>query len=682
MIDKTLVSTVLEHGIDIPEKTAVILKNDVVSYGELRKRILNMAALLSARGVKAGDRVMMSAPSKSEYIAALLATQYLSAIAVPIDKTAKPENAENIFEATEAVLYLTDNIKGLSPEVPVMSLKELYAQAETHEDFSAGVPEYVFPEDGDIAELLFTSGTTGKPKGAMLSYKGINSIIEHTWNGIGMRRDDIVLNPLPLNHSFGMRVLRSILNGGATVVLQNGFSFAKEIENNINNHNCTAMVCVPASMEVIYRQMQDRLPGILGKLRYIELGAGSLSYDMKKRLLKEIPHTELHNTWGSTETGGALFLNVSKYPEKLTSIGRNLNDIDIKVLDPDGKEISATDVNSAGRMVLRGDMQMAGYWHREEETAKTLCDGWLYTNDLVYRDKDGFVYMLGRADDIINVGGEKVSPIEVENIAQEYKDVRECACIGVDDPDGIMGKVPILYVVKENQQFSEGDFAKFLAGRMERYKLPHRYYYIQELPRNQMQKLDRKALYRLYDEAGDMQLINPVIQNMMARRSVRKFTGQPIPAPVLDTILSTAYHAPSGHNMQTWRFTVLNNAKGIDKLKLTVQQVAKEKQIKNFYGFENPTVLVLISNDLRNDNGIQDSACAAENIMLAACSFGIGSVWLNHLKKICDEPSIRELLRSYQIPDNHNVWAMIALGYPQEEGKLLAKKKNVIHYVE
>ena len=474
MENTTFVSAVLRNGELFPTKPALIFKKETVSYGELGMRVKNFASILAQKEIHSQDRVMISALSKPEYITALLAVQFLSATAVPIDKTAKPENVNAIFKSSQAALYLTDRTANLDGALPLLSLKDTYARSG-NENFSESTLSCRESDGEAIAEILFTSGTTGVPKGVMLSNRAISSIIMHTWSGIGMREDDIILNALPLNHSFGMRVLRSALNGGATVVLQNGFSFAKEIETNINEHHCTGMICVPASMEVIYRQMREKLPEILGKLRYIEFGAGSLSYDMKKKLLREIPQTEIHNTWGSTETGGALFLNVTKYPEKLTSIGRCADDIEIRILKEDGNEATAADIDTAGRMVLKGDMHMSGYWNNPDETSKALQSGWIYTNDLVYRDEDGFIYMLGRADDIINVGGEKVSPLEVENIAQEYEDVRECACIGVKDPKGIMGQVPILYIVKEKEAFSEVNFSRFLAEKMERYKLPQKY---------------------------------------------------------------------------------------------------------------------------------------------------------------------------------------------------------------
>lgn len=673
-MDRTLVEAVMRYGIETPDKKAVCFRKDIVTYGELTNKIQRAAAFLHSQNVVKGSRVLLTAVSKPEYVVGLLAIQYLGAVAVPIDKNSKKESIRGIIEAVSPALMLSDT-QNMGEEIPMFSLKKL-----ANMDGAVEESEYALPEMDDPLELLFTTGTTGRPKGAILTRRCIYANMHNTWHGIGMEESDVVLIPLPLNHSFGMRVLRSTLYIGATVILQNGFAFAREIEENIDSFHCTALVSVPASMEVILGQMQDKAAEILGRLRYIEIGAGALNGRLRKKLPEMLPNTELHNTWGSTESGGAVFLNVSRHQDKIGSIGKPLEHIAIKVLDAENHEMENTDASNAGRMALKGDMQMAGYWDMPEQTADAIQDGWLVTNDLVYLDDDGYVYMLGRADDIINVGGEKVSPVEVENVASEYDGIKECACIGVKDTEGVLGQIPILYLVPF-PTYDEGELVHFLTERLEKYKLPQKYVFIDELPRNRMKKLDRKALYRRWDEIGDTNLINPVIQNILSRRSIRRFTDQEIPQAILDMIVKAGIYAPSGHNLQTWRFTVIKAQDKISELKEVTRKAATGKKVL-FYGFENPKYLVLVSNDRRNPDGIQDASCAAQNIMLAAHSYGVSSVWLNPLMTICDEREIRAELKSFGIPDKHIVWAMIALGYSSEEGNMLAKKTDVIRVVE
>lgn len=681
-MNQTIVEAVLEHGIQTPEKLCVAFKANRLTYGEVCERMKAVAGILKNEyAIGKGDKVMLSAVSKVDYVIAYLGIQYLGAVSIPIDKAAKEDNIKDLIDFIQPQLPITDG--RIQPEnTQKKSLREIFEESATTEAIERGTEiSYERREMEEIAEMLFTTGTTGVPKGAMLAYENLLASTLNTWHGVGMESNDVVLIPLPMNHSVGMRVLRCALYIGATVIIQNGFTFAKDLENNINTFQCTALVSVPASIELVYRQMQDKFAEILGILRYIEFGAGSLSCDMKKKLTKLLPNTTIYNTWGSTETGGAIFLNVTERQDKLASLGKPADGIQLKVVDMEGKTIEAKDINTAGRMVLQGKMQMKGYYHLPEENEKTLVDGWLYTNDMVYTDDEGYVYMLGRADDIINVGGEKVSPIEVENIVQEYEKIKECACIGVPDPDGILGQVPILYMVAEKGSVNQEQLTKFLASRMEKYKLPQVYIPVDRLPRNRMQKLNRKALHRLWEEVGEENLMNDVIRMIYSRHSVRDFTEERIPKAYLEMIVKAGIYAPNGHNLQTWRFTVVRNRKKIAKLRNTIDRVAKEQKV-DFYGFRNPDVVILVSNDRRNKNTIQDAACAAENMMLAAHSYGIGSTWINALSSLSDDEEIREFLDELGLPKTHIVWSTLIMGYPAKENTSPARKMDVVVWDE
>ena len=613
---------------------------------------------------------------------------------------------EQICEQTRVRLCLT-NERQRPAQVPFLSLKEIMQDVFEDEsiqslDEKLQKISYKYPNDFEQpSEMLFTSGTTGMPKGVVLSYRAISASMENTSEGNGLKETDVMLLPLPLGHSFGMRVLRACIHMGATIVLQNGFTFARDTQRSIDTFGCTAMAAVPASLGVMELQMKKQLPEILGKLRYIEFGAGSLSPQKKRELMESLPNTEIHNTWGSTETGGAVFLNLAKNPEKYQSIGKPLESVTVRIQNTDGMTVTGYGPEAVGRMQLKGDLEMSGYWKREPETAAALVDGWLVTNDLVYRDEDGFVYMLGRADDMINTGGEKVSPVEVENVASGYEQAAECACVGVADPKGILGEIVVLFVVPKAGQFDEAGMTKFLSERLERFKLHQAYVLLEELPRNRMQKLDRRALKTIWQErkesraeeqspkessassandAGDT-FAQSVISCIKSRHSVRRFEDRPVPQELLDTIIECGIYAPSGKNMQTWRFTVLTDKKQICQWKEIVISRAAEHKVR-VSGFENPAALVLISNDIRNKNGAQDSSCAAENIMLAANAYGLGSVWINALLTMCDDEEIRNQLKQWGIPERHQVWAMIALGYPEGEAKSPKRNLDVVSYVK
>ena len=320
----TLVNRIHELSCLKGEKTAVAFKKESLSYSELFDASLNMALLLKKSGVKQGDAVSFSAVSKPEMVVTYLALQMIGAVSVYLDKNSTAANMYDIYATSDSVLLLTDKpMKEYQEKCNCVSLRKLYGEALAEESFGDKA-EDVLKENGlrldrdpdELSEILFTTGTTGKPKGVMLSYRSVYHILSNTIEGIGVREDDKLLMPLPLNHSFALRVLRAVLYKGATLILQNGFTFAKEVENNIENFGCNTMAAVPASYEVMRSQMQDAFPRVLGGLRYIEFGAGSLSIRQRKELEELIPGVQIYNTWGSSESGGAVFCDVTKVIKK------------------------------------------------------------------------------------------------------------------------------------------------------------------------------------------------------------------------------------------------------------------------------------------------------------------------------------------------------------------------------
>ncbi len=677
----TLVNRIISLAKSQPDRLAAAFKKESLSYRQLCQRMFLFSARLRREGIQKGERVAFCAVSKPEMIVAYLGIQHCGAVAVFLDKNASPASMYAIYKEADAKLLLTDkSVKEYAQSCRVLSLKEMCRDEDDVQIREEGIMK---AEENQLAELLFTTGTTGKPKGVMLTYKAVYNILANTIEGIGIRPDDILLLPLPLNHSFALRVLRAVLYRGASLVLQNGFTFAKEVENNIMRYGCNAMACVPASYQVMRSQMQDNFERVLGKMRYIEFGAGSLSVKERYEITRLLPDTLIYNTWGSSETGGAIFCHVSeevKRQKNVASLGKPLSGkVEVRILDSDGNVMEKSDAAHPGRMIVRGDMQMAGYWNNPSATELTLRDGWLLTGDMAYINEDGYVFMLGRADDLINVGGEKVSPVEVENTASQYDEIRECACVGVKDPNGVLGQVPVLFVVAKSG-FDENEMVRFLSSRLERYKLPAEYIRLESLPRNRMQKIDRSELKMIWDNRDARNLINPVMQNILSRRSIRKFKEQEIPKSILEMILKAGYYAPSGHNMQSWRFTVLTKQTDILKLKEVSDRTARENHV-HFYGFENPTAVVLISNDNRNPDGCQDASCAAENMMLAANSYGIGSVWINVLMTLRQKEPAKSMLDEFGIPGSHTVWASLAFGYPVSDGVFLQKKADVVYYI-
>lgn len=689
---QTLISRLETWAEECPDREAVILKQEVLTYGALQRRVVCAGELLREMGIRPGDRVLFTTLSKPDMPAVYLGIQRAGGVAVFLDKNATAESMTGIYEQTDAALMLTDRpVKGYEEKCRISSLKafcgEVSRRAEEGELQDGG---YQLPDPEAPAEMLFTTGTTGKPKGVVLSYRAVYSITQNMIRGIGMEPSDRLLLPLPLNHSFGLRQLRTYLYIGGTIVLQNGFSFARDLETNIEQHGCTAMCSVPASLELVRGQMQDRFPEIIGKLRYLDIGAGSLSVRQRKDFSKLLPDTRIMNTWGSSETGGALFTDVHMVtetcPEKIAAIGKPGEGIEVRITGRDGREMAHTDEKHPGKLSLKGSMIMSGYWKRDDLNAQVLKDGYLLTNDLVWKDSDDFYYMIGREDDIINVGGEKVSPVEVENAAGLYGPVKECACIGV--PDEVLGQVPALFLAVDDA-YSEAGIRKFLSAKIEKAKMPQKYIVIDALPRNRMKKVDRRAIRTMYGqmqaesaapEGEDSPVENETLRAIMTRRSVRHFTEQPVAEEKLKAVVKAGLQAPVGKNLQTWKFTVLTKKEDIARLKEALPEAAK-KAGTGVYGFFNPAAVILVSNDERNEDGCQSASCASENMLLAAHALGLGGVWLNPLMKLRHESPVEGLLDEWGIPARHIVWSMVCIGYPGEQPSEIRRREDVVRWI-
>ena len=497
----SLVERIMQWAENGYTEPAVIYKNEILDYVKLAQKIKIASVALRKYGVKKDSCVLLEAITNPYMIVAYLAIQYCGGIVVFIDTNTTDRSINDIYNKTEAVLFLTERSeKNIGWTSCVMSIKAL-----CNAEIDVSNLQYNVCEEEDVAEILFTTGTTGKPKGVVHTYRSINNILLNTIAGVGMRSDDKILLPLPLGHSLALRVLRGALYLGGSIVLQNGFAFINDIEHNQNKFSCTAMIAVPAVMEMLYRKFGEKFSQILGRFRYIEVGAGSLSVEQRKKYSKLLPDTIIYNTWGSSETGGVIFLNISEALQsagRLGTLGKPLSDICVRVVDSGGKEIDSNSDNW-GYMSLKGDMIMQEYWKDPDLTKNTINDGWIITNDIVYQDEEGYLYMMGRADDIVKVGGENVSTTEIENIVDQFDNILECACIGVDD--SILGQSVVLFLVITSPNLDQKKLYDFLCNSIEQYKVPNSFVLLNRIPRNRMGKIDRKKLKTIWNglQKGD-----------------------------------------------------------------------------------------------------------------------------------------------------------------------------------
>lgn len=482
---------ILQYGESQATKLAIGYKDEAVTYGDLKYKILRACSFLSKNGVKKNNIVLLQALAGSDYISVYLALHCLGAIVVPVDRKAIAETVLGMQRQLDTK-FIIGTEKFVAGMKRGMTYTMLHEEKEVFEYKSS-----VYNQD-DMYDILFTTGTTGQSKGVIITRKSVLAAIRNEIEGAEMIPDEVLLIPIPLNHSFGIGKLRAALYMGATVVLQNGVSMVAELKNNINKFNCTAMICVPSALQIISRQAGNRLGEILGNLHFIETASAPFGVDLKQILLKLLPDVHILNRYGSTETPAVVYLDIMKSPDKLESIGKALSDVRVKIVDDFRQEIDSSR-EQIGKLAISGPMIMRGYYKDEKLTESVLVDGWLYSRDMAYIDEEGYIFLMGRDDDVINTGGKKFSPIEVEEILMKSGLVKECAVVGITDTEGLLGMIPALvYVPLDQPEVEENEIIRYLKEHTEKYKQPVVWKMVKQIPRNYMGKLERRKVKEMF----------------------------------------------------------------------------------------------------------------------------------------------------------------------------------------
>jgi acyl-CoA synthetase (AMP-forming)/AMP-acid ligase II len=351
--------------------------------------------------------------------------------------------------------------------------------------------------DIDLAALIYTSGSTGNPKAVMLTHLNICSAATSITTYLENGPEDVILNVLPLSFDYGLyQVLMAFLAGG-TVILERGFTYPKAVLDRIAEERVTGFPIIP-TMSALMLQM-DLSAFDFSSLRYITNTAAALPVSHITRLRKLLPHVRLFSMYGLTECKRVSYLPPEEIDRRPGSVGKAMPNEEVYIVDEAGNAVGPGIV---GELVVRGSNVMLGYWKRPEETERALRPGCLpgervlHTGDLFRMDEDGFLYFVGRKDDIIKCRGEKVSPKEVENAIAQIEGVAEAAVFGVPDP--ILGQaIKAVVRICTGAKLSGQDVLRCCAGRLESYMVPKYVEIRSELPRTANGKIDKRALAEL-----------------------------------------------------------------------------------------------------------------------------------------------------------------------------------------
>lgn len=466
----------------LPDKPAVKSGKKSATYLQLCQRVLGARDYFVNRlMLNAGDTIVLAAGKQIEFVYAYFGAHLAGLKVVPVDPATNPDRMAFIIKQTGASLLV--GFDGIENNIRTIGLKEF-------EELASGFSLPSFPVGNQIADILFTTGTTGKPKGVTLTYDNEAAAARNINEFIGNTGNDIELLALPVSHSFGLGRVRCCLYQGATLILLGSFANVKKLYRTIEEENVTGFTMVPASWRYLKKLTGNKLGDFRNQLRYIEMGSAFFSKEEKDELAGILPDTRVCMHYGLTEASRSTFMEFHQDASHMDSVGKASPHTEIKILDENGVECEA---GNEGEICIKGEHVTHGYL--DLPVRDSFFGDYFRTGDWGYKTEDGYVYLISRKKELINVGGKKVSPIEVEEQLLKIPGVEDCACIGVLDDNEVLGEVVKAFIVKEKgSEITFADIDEQLTGKLESYKIPVCYEWIDAIPKTQNGKIQRGLL--------------------------------------------------------------------------------------------------------------------------------------------------------------------------------------------
>lgn len=485
----TILHYIQKYAQTQPDTMAVCELRKSVTYKEYWSSIRKTAGVLMGMGIRKGDHVMLRCTQNIDYLTVFSALQYMQALVIPVEKSTSVERVLEIGGRVDSECLISDKeADGISS----IKIKDIIARAK-----DADEADLELPGENDRSMLLFTTGTTGSSKGVVMLHRGDVGIAGNVIEGTSMKKGNVEIIPMPLNHSFGIRRYQSDMVNGGTVCLMDGMVFIGTLWKLVEKYGATSMAISPASLGMIFHLSDERIADYADQLDYIQIGSAPLAEADKEKLLRLLPDTRLYNFYGSSEAGCACILEFSGNGNKTGCIGRPTVNSIVRFTDDAGNVVENGSPEAPALLSWGGSIVMEGYYNDPDLTAETLVGGYVRTKDLAYLDEDGDCILVGRADDVINYGGSKISPAEIENLALGYEYIDDVAFTSISDP--ITGELPVILVIQKDG-YDEAEFERFLTDRLESYKLPRKYIYVDNNPKTFKGSVLRKEVRKLAEQ--------------------------------------------------------------------------------------------------------------------------------------------------------------------------------------
>lgn len=474
-----IVHSILKWADNTPTRNAIIFPGFSISYRQLARGILSTAVLLKEKGVKKGNILAIYAEKNPGFFYCYFAAHYLGAIVLNLDPSINKERLSYITAETHPVLTIGSK-----------SNNDLNYEAITAYRATV-IPERGELSPNDIADIMFTTGTTGGAKGVPLTHRNQTAAARQINAFIGTCSTDVEVVSLPIYHSFGLGRVRCLLSIGATVICVDGFGNTRELFTALSENKATGWAFVPAAWAYLQQTTGNLITQYAQNLRYIEIGSAPMPVEKKRELMELFPQTRICMHYGLTEASRSSFIEFHSESAYLQTAGKPSPNTEISIINENGTILEPL---QEGEICIKGHHVMQSYLNSPDITSYYHGE-FFRTGDWGLLDNNGYLHILSRTKDIINSGGKKISPEEVENMLLQLPGIKECACVAEADPNGILGEVVKAILVSDGTSKPDlTDIRKELTGKLENYKLPTLIEWRDRLPRTDSGKLKRNDL--------------------------------------------------------------------------------------------------------------------------------------------------------------------------------------------
>lgn len=505
----SIVDAIQGHATARKDATALLGTERRITYGELNVRSNRIAEGLRQLGVQQDERICYLGRNTVEFFEIFIACAKVGAVAVPLNwRLAPPELQAIAIDTNASIIFATEEFAGIDGltsggrpfrtaivigrDRSALGFEEwLNQQAEIESPFR--------PLKGDVAVQIYSSGTTGLPKGVMLSHGAYHYLMGYQtdeWpEWLSWTPEDTILVVTPVFHISGLAWgLRSLCSGGVALVREK--LDAEGIVSLVEQYKITRLPMVPTTLQLLIERVRSGKVN-LSSLKHIQYGAAPIAYETLLEVIRTLK-CDLVQTYGMTETGfGVVALSPKDHdpenPDRLASKGTPLPGVELRIVDGAGKDVPC---GVSGQIAIRSPSNMVGYWKRPEETARVLDkDGWLLSGDAGYLDEQGYLHLNGRINEMIITGGENVYPLEVENVLVGHPSVRDAAVVGL--PSSHWGEVVAGFIVLDRDNLRKEELFEYVRSKIAGYKVPKEIHFLDCLPLNGAGKVDKKKLKEL-----------------------------------------------------------------------------------------------------------------------------------------------------------------------------------------